>query len=332
MTNETIDRLLSQLDIHPVLVDIGAAGGAFSIWDDIARHSVYVGFDPDLSGVRETTEGRFYRTIIMNEAITTEGGRNEVSFYLTKSPSCSSTLKPDTEALSAYLFSGLFEVEKETMVRAASLSSVIDRLSLPGVDWFKADSQGTDLRIFKALRDEVRSRVLAVDIEPGLIDAYAGEDLFVDAHRELTQNGFWLSNLSVGGAVRMRRDTVDEVMASNKDITLELLQKILKKSPAWCGARYFRTLEWLSQGDFTRRDYAVLWAFAILDGQFGFALDLAVEYKNVFKVDDFSQLMKEEPVRQIKNGSRRSQRGKMFNTAKSLVPNPMKRWLKEFVQ
>ncbi len=70
MTNEAIDRLLSQLDIHPVLVDIGAAGGAFPIWDGIARHSVYVGFDPDLSGVRETTEGHFYRTIIMNEAIT----------------------------------------------------------------------------------------------------------------------------------------------------------------------------------------------------------------------------------------------------------------------
>ena len=61
----------------------------------------------------------------------------------------------------------------------------MDRLSLSGIDWLKTDSQGTDLRIFNSLRPEVRSRVLAIDIEPGLIDAYVGEDLFVDAHKEL---------------------------------------------------------------------------------------------------------------------------------------------------
>ena len=205
MKNKVFNRLLSELNIHPVLVDIGASDAPPKIWESIAQHSIYVGFDPDLREIYEVPESCFYKAIIVNEAITSHKESNEVLFYLTRSPFCSSTLKPDSESLSNFLFSDLFVVEREVRVRATTLDSVIERLSLPCVDWLKTDSQGTDLRIFNNLRDDIRSRVLAIDIEPGLIDAYIGEDLFVDAHRDLTQNGFWLSTLNIDGAVRMRR-------------------------------------------------------------------------------------------------------------------------------
>ena len=93
--------------------------------------------------------------------------------------------------------------------------AILDRLSLDRIDWFKTDSQGIDLRLFNSLRDEVRSRVLAVDIEPGLISAYLGEDTFVDVHKNLTRSGFWLSNVNVCGTVRMRKSALDE--AQKKD-------------------------------------------------------------------------------------------------------------------
>lgn len=321
MKSEVFNHLLSKLDIHPVLIDIGAAGGPPEIWERIAQHSIYVGFDPDLREIREVPKGRFYKAIIVNEAITSEEGSNEVLFYLTKYPYCSSILKPDFESLSNFLFSDLFVVERETIVRAATLNSVMDRLSLPRIDWFKTDSQGTDLRNFDSLRDEVRSRVLAIDIEPGLIDAYVGEDLFVDAHRELTQNGFWLSNLNIGGAVRMRRSTLHEIMSFNKDISYELVEKTVKKSPGWCGARYFRTIEWLAQGDFTKRDYVLLWIFALLDKQLGFAIDLGIEYERVFGRDNVSQIMKDESISRI----RRSRHMMRFTAAKSLPIRIMRR-------
>jgi len=328
MRIKALDHLLSKLDIYPVLIDIGASGGPPEIWERIAPHSVYVGFDPYLREIHEVPESRFYKAIIVNEAITSDKGRNEVLFHFTKSPHCSSTLRPDSESLSHYLFSDLFIVEREAKVRASSLNSIIDRLSLSRIDWFKTDSQGTDLRIFDSLRDEIRSQVLAVDIEPGLIDAYVGEDLFVDAHRDLTQNGFWLSNLNVHGAVRMKRSTLSEVMAFNKDITCNLIEKTVRKSPGWVNARYFRTIEWLARGDFAKRDYVLLWIFALLDKQLGFATDLAIEYEIAFGRDDISQLMKDESILRI----RQSRPGMLFAIAKSLLPIPIKRWLKEFMR
>jgi len=313
MRSKVFNHLLSKLDIHPVLIDIGASDAPPKIWKTIAQHSVYVGFDPDLRELHEVSDSRFWKATIMNEAIMSDKQGNEVLFYFTKSPYCSSTLKPDLDSLSNFIFSDLFVVEREAKVQATSLDAVMDRLALPCIDWLKTDSQGTDLRIFHSLRAEVRSRVLALDIEPGLIDAYVGEDLFVDAHRELTQNGFWLSDLNVGGTVRMRRSTLREVMAFN-DISYELVGKTVKKSPGWCEARYFRTIEWLAKGGFAKRDYVLLWTFALLDGQFGFAIDLAIEYERVFGKDDISRTMKEEPILLI----RRSRHKMRFAAAKSL--------------
>src|SRR5262249_33373983 len=149
------------------------------------------------------------------------------------------------------------------------------------IDWLKTDSQGTDLRIVNSLRPDVRSRLLAVDIEPGLIDAYAGEDLFTEAHQNLSQQGFWLSNLNVQGTVRMRIATLREFFEKDKDLFCKQDDQPIRRSPCWCEARYLRTLNWLTVHDFTRRDYVVLWTFALLDKQAGFALDVGKEYERV---------------------------------------------------
>ena len=304
---EAIDRLLVSHNIHPVLVDVGASGSTPEIWNLIARQSLYVGFDPDLREITELQDGRFWRAIIVNEAVTNDKTSEEVEFYLTKSPYCSSTLKPDTESLSNFLFSDLFLVERCAKVQATSLDSVMNRLSLSGIDWLKTDSQGTDLRIFNSLTPEVRSRVLAIDIEPGLIDAYVGEDLFVDAHKDLTQNGFWLSDVNVCGAVRMRKSAVNEIAAVNKDINCNVLENTVKKSPGWCEARYLRTIEWLAHIGLGKRDFLLLWIFALLDEQLGFAIDVGVEYERVFGKDDASKIMREEPVTLMRHAYRMKQ-------------------------
>lgn len=327
--SKVISELLSRLDIHPVLIDIGSSGGPPDIWDSIARNSIYVGFDPGQERTRELGQGRFYKTIIINEAVTGKKGTDKVLFYFTKSPLCSSTLRPDTESLSQYLFADFFVVEREETVLATLLDSVLDRLSLSRVDWFKTDSQGIDLRLFNSLRDQIRGRVLAIDIEPGLIDAYVGEDLFVDAHRDLTQSGFWLSNLEVNGAVRLRRSTCHTF---NKDGSYELLEKTLKKSPAWCEARYLRTIESLACGDFGKPDYVLLWIFALLDNQVGFAADLTIEYESTFGKDAVSETMRDE----VRQRLRRAGLPMLFSAAKYLLPSQtrrqIRRYLKGFLQ
>jgi FkbM family methyltransferase len=328
LESHAISDLLSGLDIHPVLIDIGASGGPPEIWEPIARYSNYVGFDPSHEKTQELEQDRFYKAIVVNRAVTGEKQTDRVPFYLTKSPSCSSTLRPDAKSLSQYLFSDLFVVEREDTVFATSLDSVLEGFSLSRVDWFKTDSQGIDLRLFKSLRDPVRSGVLAIDIEPGLIDAYEREDLFVDAHRELTQGGFWLSNLEVRGAVRFRRASCDALSELIPNHRYEYLERSLKKSPAWCEARYLRTIESVACGQFSKREYVLLWIFALLDDQVGFTADLTIEYEKAFGKDATSEMMRDEIRRRL------TKRGHAFlsSTAKHLLPGAARRRIKKYLR
>src|SRR2546422_10793417 len=273
MLSAAFELLLSKLDRRPVLFDIGAAVAPPEVWQPIAPHSVYVGFDPDLREMQTRTDHPYHQAVIVNEAVTGDAGRSHAHFYLTKSPTCSSTLKPDVASLGEYLFADLFIVEREAGVRATTLDAVLDGLTLPGVDWLKTDSQGTDLRLFESLKPDRRARVLALDLEPGLIDAYIGEDLFVQAHKQLQRSGFWLSNLEVQGTVKMRSSTLDRLRALEPAPIFEGAIRALKLSPGWVNARYLRTLRWLAQRDFGTRDYVALWIFARLDDQLGFACD-----------------------------------------------------------
>ncbi len=324
---KAVTSVLSAFNLQPVLVDIGASGTPPRVWEPIARHSVYIGFDPDRRELHDTPRGVYARSIIVNQAVTTEPDQDEVHFYLTRCPYCSSTLPPDTEALANYLFSDLFRVERETSVPASSLNSVIHRLGFPGVDWFKTDSQGTDLRLFQSLEDGVRNRVLAVDIEPGLIDAYRGEDLFVDAHRELLHQGFWLSSLDVKGAIRMRPPTLATLFRDQPSLREADIAQSIRSSPCWCEARYLRTIESLQARNAEEKDYALLWVFALLDGQSGFALDLAHEYHSTFHKTDISDILRELSVKAIQDCNNRP----TWTRIKAFFPVSVKQFIKRLL-
>ena len=318
------DHLLHDLNIHPVLVDVGASGEPPKIWDPIATYSIYVGFDPDAREVPDLPQNKFYKSTVINRAVIENDLSKEANFYFTKFPYCSSTLKPNSQSLSHFLFSDLFIVEKETKVQSTSLNSVVNELSLPTIDWLKIDSQGIDLRIFAGLKDEMRSKILAIDIEPGLIDAYEGEDLFVDVHKRLTQEGFWLSTLNVGDAVRMRKSSLAYLSEVKNEIKINLAEQTLKKTPVWCEARYLRTVASLVQNNLSKNEFVLLWLFSTLDHQMGFALDLALEYKKLFGTDNIFESMFEETVKRI----RLSQQRTFLGMIKSFLPVSFKDWLK----
>lgn len=321
-----IDKILAAMSIRPVLVDIGASGVPPPIWEPIAPYSVYLGFDPDQRELCDVPGGQFARSIIDNEAVTDVPGQKQVRFYLTDFPYCSSTLQPDSESLSNYLFSDRFEVKKEISAPASTLNALVDHLGLQGVDWFKTDSQGTDLRLFQSLRDDLRERVLAVDMEPGLIDAYMGEDLFVDAHKELSRQGFWLSSLDVKGSVRMKRTTLQAMTGNGPVLQDADIYQAVRPSPGWCEVRYLRTLESLRGRNAGTRDYALLWVFAMVEQQWGYALDIAREYELRFAEDGITSLLRDMPLRSIirENKSVRS-------LAKRLLPRRLKRFVKQLV-
>ena len=301
-----IDHILAGKAIEPILVDIGASGGSPKIWQPIRAHSTYVGFDGDDRDIRHPQQHEFRHAHFVHEVITPNGD-HEVRFYLTRSPYCCSTLRPNTLVTENFLSADSFIVESERSVRASNLNGVLDRLSLDRIDWLKIDTQGTDLRIYASLRQELRDRLLAIDAEPGLRGAYVGEDLFCDLHRRLVTDGFWLSNLKVCGLVRMRKTTLDEL--AKRDPTLagqpgaDAIARALRPTPGWTECRYLRSLESLAKLSGTdqggRRDYLLLWVFAMIDKQYGFGVDLALEYARRFGADDDSAMMERESLARI---------------------------------
>ena len=176
---------------------------------------------------------------------------------------------------------------------------MLDRLNLPQIDWMKIDTQGTDLRVYSSLRKELRDKLLAIDIEPGLRGAYVNEDLFCDVHAGLMKEGFWLSNLRVCGLVRMRKSTLDWLADRDPRATADSVAKAVRQTPGWTECRYLRSLESLAATGAQRREYLLLWVFALIDKQFGFCLDLALEYGRRFEGDELAKLLETESIARI---------------------------------
>jgi FkbM family methyltransferase len=293
-----IDQLLASQKIEPVLVDIGASGGTPRIWQPIRTFSTYVGFDGDGREMHRKQEDEFRKAIFVTEVITADCA-DEVTFFLTRSPYCSSTLRPNTLVTDNFLSADSFIVEREEKAKASSLSAVMDRLQLAQVDWLKIDTQGTDLRIYNNLRQELRDKLLAIDIEPGLRGAYVGEDLFSDVHKKLVGDGYWLSNLKVCGLVRMRKSTLDWLAARDASMTPDSAAQAVRTTPGWTECRYLRSLESLRDTSAPQRSYVLLWVFALIDKQYGFCMDTALEYAKLFGRDDVSSLMETESLRRL---------------------------------
>ena len=49
-------------------------------------------------------------------------------------------------------------------------------LEIKSFDWFKTDSQGTDLRLFKSIGETLIPKIIVAEFEPGFINSYLGED------------------------------------------------------------------------------------------------------------------------------------------------------------
>lgn len=307
--DNVVDHLLVSHAIEPILVDVGASGGSPRIWQPIRAHSTYVGFDGDTRELRHPQEAEFRHACFAHEVITGDGAA-EVTFYLTRSPYCSSTLKPNPAITNNFLSADSFIIDRTEKARASTLNAVLDRLDLPRIDWMKIDTQGTDLRVYRSLRKELRDKLLAIDIEPGLRGAYVGEDLFCDVHAGLMREGFWLSNLKVCGLVRMRKSTLDWLADRDAEASPDNVAKAVRPTPGWTECRYLRSLESLLATGATRREYVLLWVFALIDKQLGFCLDLALEYARLFGADATARLLEGESIARIAEALQAAKRPK----------------------
>jgi hypothetical protein len=249
-------------DAPPVLVDIGASGEINAKWKPIAPYCVCVAFDADDREFQvQSTTGQGYRSLITVNRIVTAQPVDQAPFHLTASPFCSSLLQPNQAALAPWRFHDWFEVTRTVNLPATTLTEALAKAGCGRVDWFKTDTQGTDLRLFLSLPESMRAGVLAAEFEPGIMDAYEGEDKLSAVLSTLSSSGFWLSSMEVKGTQRLP-DTYNRRLGEFK------AHRMVRRSPGWAELTYLR-----QTAPADRRAQLLLVVFALLERQYGFALE-----------------------------------------------------------
>ncbi|MBP7554602.1 MAG: hypothetical protein KA885_14335 [Spirochaetes bacterium] len=290
---EIIDKILSRdefLKEPPVLVDIGASGTIHKEWKDIAKYSICIAFDADdrEMGYIEKLDSGFKKLIVYN-CIVSDKNESEMDFYLTKSPYCSSLLEPDAESLQNYSFAELFQVDKKVRLKSRSLYDIINELGLKNIDWFKTDSQGTDLRLFKTIPDDIKKRVLIAEFEPGIIDAYKGEDKYTDVLIYMKDYPFWITDMIVKGPERINNKIIFNDIKNGSQERYRYGDSILKSIPGWMEISFFNNFKDFSA--FTLREFLLAWVLSIIKEQVAFAYEIAVLGRKKFNDEIFSELV-----------------------------------------
>lgn len=265
----------------PVLIDVGASGKIHERWKPIAKYSVCIAFDADDRdfSIGESEKSDYLKLYKVNKIVSDT--QTKKAFFLTQSPYCSSILEPDTKSLKPWIFSELFKIQKKINLDVTTLPAILRGLKLSYVDWFKTDSQGTDLRLFKSMGNKIIQNTIIAEFEPGIIDAYRREDKMHHILKFMDTRPFWLANLDIRGTQRIGRDTYARYVDSNPQNPVRL-----RISPCWGEMLYLWDFE--ARAGIPRRDLLLGWVFATLLGQHGYALEIALTGEKNFEEKIFT--------------------------------------------
>lgn len=254
----------------PVLVDIGGAGGTDGLWRRISRYCHCLTFDPDERDFKfEKTERARWRKLTVVHSAVTDRNDPSIPFFLTRSPHCSSALRPSSKALQSWHFGPQFDVVGVVDIPAVTLSDALTQSGVDYVDWYKSDSQGTDLRLWASLPESVRAGVSVVSLEPGIIDAYEGEDKLSAVLAAFDSPEWFLAKLDLRGARRFDPEQLQELPAMHR----RLAEASLPVAPGWGEAWFLRVI--LDPTRWSARDYLMLWVASTIMKQHGHAWSVA---------------------------------------------------------
>ncbi len=289
-------RLLRENGITLTLVDVGASLEPFHAFQPLLADATYIGFDPDRREVRNRHDDEVPHYFLLNKAVVADATVDHVDVFLTRNPTCSSTLLPNHDALDSYLYSYRFDVVDRVTVPATTLAAAVAAAGTATIDWLKLDTQGADLRLLKSIDQQLFRTIMAVDAEPGLDEYYVGEDLFVDLHKEMLERGFWLADVDVVGASRLSRPTFDKEFGTKSKLAAFIYEFSLKQSPVALGPRYLRTLDSMRELSARREDLLRLWACSFFSGNYPYALEVIHACEDAHGQDGLTAHLKKSTV------------------------------------
>jgi FkbM family methyltransferase len=183
------DNLLNRQPV--TLVDIGARGGPSSNWRSHPNLFV-VGFEPDPNEHRQLEDAAGPNERYLNAALWDRPSNLELN--LTKSPGSSSILTPNRAFLDQFPDHERFEVVERTTVQTDTLDHQLSINGIRDVDFIKADTQGTELRVLKGAT-ETLSSVIGIELEVEFSEMYKEQPLFSDVDPFVRDSGFALFDL-----------------------------------------------------------------------------------------------------------------------------------------
>ncbi|MES2692500.1 MAG: FkbM family methyltransferase [Verrucomicrobiota bacterium] len=251
------------------LVDVGASNAPPRNQKNLASIATYLGFDPDLRLPQAGNAFGFVRHTIVNKAIAAKSV-DSVTFNLTRYPECSSTLLPNPAETDRYAIADFFDVVGQASVGAMTLEQAVATAGLSHVDWLKLDTQGTDYDILTSLSPARLAQLLVVDVEPGVVPFYTGENTVAQIHAKMLELGFWLADLNQQRFPRLSRDAVKALQLGAKDIAM------LPGNPFALELQYCRSIESLEKQGRPLRDFLALWILAMANGHTAFSIDVAL--------------------------------------------------------
>jgi hypothetical protein len=290
----SINALLRKNRIHPVLMEVGAREKAPEIWDAVAQSAIYVAAGPDSPFVSSPEVQRFYRGHYADVVVREHERSGPQPFHVTRDPRYSTVLTPRARSDRAESLDDRALLDRRVDVSSTTLNALVSRFDLPTIDWLNTNVNGLDLRLYRSLDGTRRRRLLALDTVIDLMDFWLEPGSHPAAVHEFAADGLWVSRMSAHGFPRMRRESISRLHAIDARLDEQFFDQHLKRSPGWVFLRLLRTIESLSAGGFSERDSVVLWAFALLDEQFGYAADVAFEYGRVFGESPTFQAMVDE--------------------------------------
>lgn len=294
-----IDKILSSETFQtqpPVLIDIGASGNIHKKWKKIAKYATCIAFDADDRDFDpDSSDKKQYQKLLIKKSLVSDKPSDSVNFYLTRSPHCSSLLAPDTDALKEWAYSPIFTVDRVVTLQTIDINTTLREFGIDYIDWYKSDSQGIDLRLFKSITDPIRNRITVAEFEPGILDAYQQEDKLaglLSYQDELRK--FWLADLLIKGPIRMPHAKISEVIPNS--FLQKLLGKVGKVSPGWAEMTYCNNYHDPAMQN--KRSYMMGWISATLIGQHGFAYTLSDKGAELWN-DPLFRKMKKASARKL---------------------------------
>lgn len=258
---EAVTRCRRLKDAPFTIVDVGASGGVSPVWGQFGADARIIGFEPNGD---EAGKDVFPDNVqIYPIGLGRRAGTQELR--ICKFPYASHTLPIDETFWKRFPNYDYFELDRLETIEVIDFDGFAATNGIGPVDFFKLDTEGTELEILRGAENALTQSVLGVQIEVGFDQYHVGRAVFADVDIFMREHGFSLFELC---PLRLARSALPHLHAV--DVAPASYGQML-----WGDALYLRDLMVEANRDFAQSPAMVLKTICLYD-IFGYP-DCAVE-------------------------------------------------------